>query len=86
MYYEIVTDGLKDCPLCGGRPKALKSSGGDERCGYNFHVKIVCVGCGLSLKRESHKDKNGWCDDSGQGTAAVVEAWNTRDVGKVVGS
>ena len=70
---------LKTCPFCGAAPNGpRKSSGGDERNGYNFRVHIACSGCGAELTRYSHQNKQGWCDDSGQAEAAVIEAWNRR--------
>lgn len=70
---------LKPCPFCGTAPSPPKTTGGsDERNGYNFRVHIACSGCGAEITRESHKNKQGWCDDNGQARAAAVAAWNRR--------
>lgn len=69
---------LKPCPFCGAFPNApFKHGDSDERNGYNFYMVIACR-CGIAIKRPSHEDKNGWCDDTGQALAAVVAAWNHR--------
>ena len=70
---------LMPCPFCGAAPNDLKTTGGgDERNGYNFRVHIACSGCGAEIIRDSHQDKQGWCDDNGQAKAAAVAAWNRR--------
>jgi Lar family restriction alleviation protein len=70
---------LKPCPFCGAAPKQpRKTGGGDERNGYNFRVHIACSGCGAEIIRDSHQDKQGWCDDKGQAQAAAIAAWNRR--------
>jgi len=74
-----MSETLKPCPFCGSPPhEPYRSSGSDERMGYNFSVSISCK-CGVSISKGSHHNKQGWCDDTGQAEAEVVEAWNRRD-------
>lgn len=71
---------LKICPFCGGKPRGpLKPpfSGGDERDGYNFVMRITCK-CGVLIEVQSHRTGSGWCDDTGQAKAEVVAKWNRR--------
>lgn len=69
---------LNPCPFCGAQPKnPEREGGGDERNGYNFVVVIRCQ-CGVSMQRHSHRNKQGWCDDSGQAESEVIKAWNRR--------
>lgn len=74
----MASDELKPCAHCGEVPAGpAKLGGSDERYGYNFTITIGCR-CGVSVSRKSHEDKSGWCNDTGQATLAVVEAWNRR--------
>lgn len=54
--------------------------------GYNFIMRINCPRCGLELSKLSHRDKNGWCDDTGQANSEVLSSWGRRiifpDIGK----
>lgn len=70
---------VRPCPFCGSQPRAPRKEGGsDERYGYNFIVTIFCEDCGARMSRGSHRDKQGWCDDEGQGESEVIDAWNSR--------
>ena len=72
--------GLKPCPFCGkipGMKYPIQIGGGDERCGYNFTMSIICE-CGASMEESSHQNNGGWCDDSGQAKNKVIEKWNSR--------
>lgn len=72
-------DKLKDCPFCGGEAsKPVRSSGSDERNGYNFTVSIFCKCCGVSIRCDSATDAAGWCKDTGQALENAVSAWNRR--------
>jgi hypothetical protein len=69
---------LLTCPFCGAQPKGPDKHGGsDERCGYNFTMRVTCE-CGVTIGRRSHEGRGGWCDDTGQAMADVVAAWNRR--------
>ena len=71
---------LKPCPFCGDKPTGPFKppfSGGDERDGYNFVMRITCR-CGVAMQADSHKGRTGWCDDTGQAEAKVVAMWNGR--------
>lgn len=70
---------LLPCPFCGGSANGPEQSGGsDERSGYNFRMHIGCRNCGVVIVAESHKDKQGWCDDAGQAESEAIANWNRR--------
>ena len=69
---------LLPCPFCGSKPNPISRDGGsDERNGYNFTVRISCQ-CGASIRTESHRGPQGWCDDKGQAEREAIAAWNRR--------
>ena len=73
---------LKSCPFCGGSPATSKTNSSDERNGYNFYAVVSCV-CGISLRKPSRQDKNGWCNDTGQAVEDATEAWNRRATAEI---
>lgn len=80
MADSMPTEGVAlPCPCCGGKPQGPdRFGGGDERSGYNFHMRIICAACGLQVQRKSKHDKAGWESDKGEARAAVLAAWNAR--------
>jgi len=76
---------LLPCAHCGAAPVGPKqSSGGDERCGYNFTVSIECPSCGSKMTKASHQDNGGWCNDKGEAKADAIASWNRRAAQPVV--
>lgn len=69
---------LKPCPFCGKQPYRIwKDGGSDERCGYNYSVKIAC-NCGITLEVHSKKDESGWVLGNQDVNADAVKKWNKR--------
>ena len=50
------------CPACGAKADYYARTS-DERNGYNISASITCSSpkCGVSIQRQTEKDKGGWC-------------------------
>lgn len=70
-----MSEDLKPCPFCGGKPEIMEESGGDH-VGYATTCRIRCK-CGASMVGVDDKDKNGWACKSNAAVKAI-SAWNKR--------
>jgi hypothetical protein len=72
---------LLPCAHCGGSAKIDRTSGHDERSGYNFDTTIQCMKCPASVTVGSLRDSGGWCkDNTRDAEIRATAAWNTRHI------
>jgi Lar family restriction alleviation protein len=71
-----MSDELKPCPFCGGKPKIHKKEL-DERFAYANEVTVQCSSCGCSRSAVGDTSKPGYADNSSTEKRAI-EKWNRR--------